>query len=113
MDKQNTIVIFDFDKLIVKGDSLFDFLKFCFGNFRLYAGLVTLLPITAALRLKTITKEAARQEIFYHFFAMKEYDYFIEKCNLYSARISKKINPRHRERVWYNSGNRRKQIYNR
>lgn len=87
MEKRNIIAVFDFDGTITRKESFSDFIKFCFGSIRSFLGQLTILPILAASKMGTISDEATRQEIFYHFFAQKDQDFFTEKCNLYKERI--------------------------
>lgn len=87
-NKKQTIAVFDFDGTITNKDTLFDFVKFSFGYSKLFLGLMAIFPILAAFKLKTISNEAFKQEMLYHFFVQKKYKDFLKKCDLYKDRVN-------------------------
>lgn len=100
--KDKVIAVFDFDGTITTKDTLFDFISFCFGRFRLLFGIFALSPILVAFKLNTISNEVAKQEMLYHFFAQKGYDFFTEQCNLYKERINKIVQKKALDKIkWH------------
>lgn len=91
MKDQNKKVIaaFDFDGTITKKDTLFDFIQFYHGNYKLIIGLIYLLPNLLSYKLGLIKNGVAKEKLFSHFFKNENSMYFDFKCNQYSERIAR------------------------
>lgn len=63
-----TLALFDFDGTITTKDSFFQFLKYCFGNFRTVLGLIVMSPVILGYLVKIIPNNVAKQKLFSYFF---------------------------------------------
>lgn len=87
--RKQTIAAFDFDGTITTKDTLFDFIHFYLGKYKLITGLIMLSPILILYKLGFIKNSAAKQKLFSYFFKGCSIAEFNQKCELYSQRISK------------------------
>jgi len=62
------LALFDFDGTITTDDSLIKFIRFATGDLKFLWGMVTLLPILIAYKLKFIPNDKAKQEVISYFF---------------------------------------------
>ncbi|MFR9166064.1 MAG: HAD family hydrolase [Dysgonomonas sp.] len=85
--EKKTIAAFDFDGTITTKDTLFDFISFYHGRFRLFTGLIVLSPTLLMYLLKITTNDDAKQKMFSYFFKNEPADHFNEICTKYSQRI--------------------------
>ncbi len=76
MDKKRTIVVFDFDGTITTKDTLLEFIKYCFGSFRLYIGFLLYSPMLIVYKLGFYPNWKAKQKIFSYFFKGMRYTKF-------------------------------------
>ena len=90
----NNIAFFDFDGTITRKDTLFDFLRFGFGNFRFAFGIFVISPILVAFKLKIISNTKAKEHLLSWFFKNMSMEYFLEMANLYSLNRIDKITRR-------------------
>lgn len=90
----NNIAFFDFDGTITRKDTLFDFLRFGFGNFRFAFGIFVISPILVAFKLKIISNTKAKEYLLSWFFKNMSMEYFLEMANLYSLNRIDKITRR-------------------
>lgn len=84
-----TIAAFDFDGTITKKDTLFDFIIFCKGKFRLLVGLIVLSPILIAYKLKIVKNSTAKQLLFSYYFKGDSIEAFNKKGKEYIQRINR------------------------
>jgi len=85
------IAIFDFDGTITTNDSLFHFTKFITGNTKFVIGMIILLPMLTAYKLKIIPNYKAKQYMLSYFFKGMNKDIFMRKANEYSLKHMKTI----------------------
>lgn len=86
----NSIAFFDFDGTITRKDTLFDFLRFSFGNFRFIFGIFVISPMLVAFKLKIISNTKAKEYLLSWFLKNISIASFLEMANLYSLiRIDK------------------------
>jgi phosphatidylglycerophosphatase C len=78
------IAFFDFDGTITTDDSLLKFIRFVVGDFRFLQGLVVLLPVLTAYKLKLVPNYKAKQMMLSYFFKGMEKNYFHEVAQKYS-----------------------------
>jgi len=78
------IAFFDFDGTITTDDSLLKFIRFVVGDFRFLQGLVVLLPVLTAYKLKLVPNYKAKQMMLSYFFKGMEKNYFHEVARKYS-----------------------------
>lgn len=90
----NNIAFFDFDGTITRKDTLFDFLRFGFGNFRFAFGIFVISPMLIAFKLKIIPNTKAKEHLLSWFFKNMSMEYFLEMANLYSLNRIDKITRR-------------------
>ncbi len=80
-----TLALFDFDGTMTVKDSLFDFIRFCCGRWKLYAGLVVMSPVLLAFIFKLIKNDVAKQKLLAYFFS----GWTVERFNLAGERYAK------------------------
>lgn len=104
MEKQDKKVIaaFDFDGTITKKDTLFDFIQFYHGSYKLIVGLIYLLPTLLSYKLGLIKNGVAKEKLFSHFFKNEDSVHFDIKCNQYEERIARMCRTETLEKVnWH------------
>lgn len=92
MNKQ-IIAAFDFDGTITTKDTLFDFIQFYHGLFKLGVGLLVLSPMLALFKIGLIKNSTAKQLMFSYFFKGQNMEVFNQKCQAYIHRINEILNP--------------------
>ncbi len=83
------IAIFDFDGTLTKGDSLFPFLKYCFGIEKVLLGFCLLSPFLIAYVFKIVSNDYAKRKVIRYFFKNKSISYIQSKAeNFVERKIS-------------------------
>ncbi|WP_165023978.1 MULTISPECIES: HAD-IB family hydrolase [unclassified Dysgonomonas] len=104
VEESRIIAVFDFDGTITVKDTLFDFIVFCHGGWKLVAGLLILSPILVLFKLGFITNESAKQRMFSFFFKGKKKPDFDLYCQRYSRRIDEITNLEAADKIkWHQS----------
>lgn len=78
---KKSIAFFDFDGTITYKDTLFEVIRFQKGSRNMYLGLIKLSPWLIAMKLRIITKTAAKEKVLSCFFKNMTFDDFQKKCN--------------------------------
>lgn len=81
------IAFFDFDGTITRKDSLFAFIRFIHGNFRLYWGLILFIPVFAKFKMGMIDRQTAKEALLKYFFGGMPVLDFEKKCAAFSEII--------------------------
>lgn len=68
MDGKIRLALFDFDGTLTRRDTFLEFIRFCFGSGRLYAGLLLFSPLLILMKLRLYPNGKAKQRVFSHFF---------------------------------------------
>ena len=68
MDGKIRLALFDFDGTLTRRDTFLEFIRFCFGSGRLYAGLLLFSPLLILMKLHLYPNGKAKQQVFSHFF---------------------------------------------
>lgn len=99
--------LFDFDGTITTKDSLADFTQYAVGKPAYYLGLLSLLPILTAYKLKLIPNYIAKEKLITHFFKDWDVEHFQKLADQYSIeQIDKIIRPKAMEKIkWHQSQN--------
>lgn len=63
-----TLAVFDFDGTLTGSDSLFHFLYFMCGIYRLFTGAIILLPVFTGMKTGRISNSGAKEKILEYFF---------------------------------------------
>jgi phosphatidylglycerophosphatase C len=88
------IAFFDFDGTITSKDTLLEVIKYQKGKAAFFWGFLTNAPVLAALKLKLISNQAAKEKILSHFFKGTDIAVFQQACDLFIAdRLSSIIRP--------------------
>lgn len=85
------IAFFDFDGTITKKDSLFEFIKYCFGIVGLLKGIILLSPVLVLYLVKIIPNYRAKEIFLGYFFKGFSKEEFITKCTGFSERVLPKL----------------------
>lgn len=91
MEKQknkSVIAAFDFDGTITTKDTLFDFIRFCFGWPKFIIGMLLFLPTFTSYLLKNISNSQAKEKLFGIFFK----DFELVQFEILGENYSNKIN---------------------
>lgn len=83
-NQPNSIAFFDFDGTITFKDSLADFLKSAFGVSGFYRGVVAMLPVLMAYKLKLLSNHDAKEKFIAHYFKGWQENQFQQKADDYS-----------------------------
>ena len=75
------IAFFDFDGTITTSDTMFSVIKHLKGNARFYTGFLANIPVFAALKLKLISNQAAKEKLLTHFFKGESLATFQAGCD--------------------------------
>jgi phosphatidylglycerophosphatase C len=78
------IAFFDFDGTITTKDTMFEVIKFQKGKTSFYIGFLINVPVFAALKLKIISKQAAKEKLLQYFFKGASLSSFQSKCNVFA-----------------------------
>ena len=86
MEKRQ-IAVFDFDGTLIRKDSLLEFIKFVFGNYRLYGGLSKYVLIIIATKLRLYHNGKAKEMLFSYFFEGMSYSEFCCHGEKFAAKL--------------------------
>lgn len=102
-----TIAFFDFDGTITSKDTLFEFVRYCKGSFKLYLGIFLLSPYLLGLKLKLLSRKKAKEKFLTHFFNGMPVEKFNSLClNFSSLLIPFLIRPKAFEKIcWHKEKN--------
>ena len=81
------IAFFDFDGTITTKDTLFELIKYQKGTTRFYIGLLANIPVIAALRLRLVSSQFAKEKVLQYFFKGMELSCFQNTCDLFASEI--------------------------
>ncbi len=97
------LALFDFDGTITTDDSLIKFIRFIVGDAQFIGGMLILLPMLIAYKLKLIPNDKAKQYMLSYFFKGMNEEKFKQGANEYSLNHIKKIlRPKAMEKiVWH------------
>jgi phosphatidylglycerophosphatase C len=79
-----TLVLFDLDGTLTDRDTFRDLLRFSFGSFRLFAGLLLTFPWTFFYIVGLCSAKTSKERVFGHFFAGMAETEFMERMKKYS-----------------------------
>ncbi|PJB83715.1 MAG: HAD-IB family hydrolase [Acidobacteria bacterium CG_4_9_14_3_um_filter_49_7] len=79
-----TLALFDLDGTLTDRDTFRDLLRFSFGTFRLFAGLLVTLPWTFFYIVGLCSAKTAKERVFRRFFAGMEEEEFVKRTRKYS-----------------------------
>src|SRR5580692_3329388 len=79
------IAFFDFDGTITTKDTMFELIRHQKGNAKFYLGFFAGIPVFAALKLKLISNQAAKERLLSYFFKGTELSSFQLGCNDFST----------------------------
>lgn len=88
MLSKKVVAAFDFDGTITTKDTLFDFLKFYKGRFRLVLGMIAMSPYLFSYYLGLMTNQEAKEKLLSHFLKGATISNFDQKCQEYESRIN-------------------------
>ena len=102
-DQKSTIAFFDFDGTITSQDSLACFLKETLGIPRFYMGVLSMMPILLAYKLKLLSNHDAKEKFIAHYFKGWKIDDFKKSADSYSQNgIDCIVRPDAREKLkWH------------
>lgn len=78
------IAFFDFDGTITTADTMLELIKFHFGKYRFYLGMISLGYSLIGLKLKFISRQQAKEKLLTYFFGGMKATAFEEICKLFS-----------------------------
>lgn len=104
-NKKIIIAAFDFDGTITSKDTLFDFIRFYYGDFKFIVGLIILSPILTLYILKIIGNDRAKEILFTYYFKDQKYTNFKKKCQKYALRINQILHKDSMNRLEYHKKN--------
>ena len=81
------IAFFDFDGTITTKDTLLEFIKFCQGTGRFYAGFLLNSPYLVAYKLKLISNQTAKEKVLGFFFRNMPAAQFEEYCQQFATQV--------------------------
>ena len=81
MDGKIRLALFDFDGTLTRRDTFLEFIRFCFGSGRLYAGLLLFSPLLILMKLRLYPNGKAKQQVFSHFFQGMDEHRFEAYCS--------------------------------
>jgi HAD superfamily hydrolase (TIGR01490 family) len=81
------IAFFDFDGTITTKDTLFEVIKFQKGKAGFYRGLLVNAPVLAALKLKLVSNQFAKEKVLRYFFKGRDISLFQEACDLFADEV--------------------------
>lgn len=86
------IAFFDFDGTITTADTMLELIKFHFGKYTFYSGMIALGYSLIGLKLKFISRQQAKEKLLTYFFGGMQASAFDEICKLFSeARVPQLI----------------------
>jgi phosphatidylglycerophosphatase C len=88
------IAFFDFDGTITTRDTMFELIRHQKGNRRFYLGFLANIPVFVALKLKLLSKQAAKERLLTYFFRNTEFAAFQSGCDTFvTAKLPSLIRP--------------------
>ena len=78
------IAFFDFDGTITTKDTMFELIRHQKGNPGFYAGFIINIPVFAALKLKLLSSQAAKEKLLKHFFKGADVRVFQSACDAFA-----------------------------
>ena len=88
------IAFFDFDGTITTKDTMFELIRHQKGNARFYLGFLLNIPLFAAMKLKLLSKQAAKEKLLGYFFNGTTLSDFQAGCdNFATAKLPALIRP--------------------
>ncbi len=98
-----TLALFDFDGTITTDDSLIKFIRFAVGDIKFTGGMIVLLPMLTAYKLKLIPNHKAKQMMLSYFFKGMSREKFMFLTKTYSLNhINSILRPQAMEKiVWH------------
>ena len=79
------IAFFDFDGTITAKDTLFEVIKFQKGKASFYTGFFVNAPVLAALKIKLVSNQFAKEKVLQYFFKGTELSSFQKACDLFTT----------------------------
>lgn len=79
------IAFFDFDGTITTKDTMFELIRHQKGNTRFYLGFLLHIPVFAAMKLRLLSKQAAKEKLIGHFFKGVAMPLFQTGCDDFAA----------------------------
>jgi phosphatidylglycerophosphatase C len=77
------IAFFDFDGTITTKDTMFELIRHQKGNRKFYFGFIVNIPVFAALKLKLLSNQAAKEKLLKYFFKGTELAVFQLACDAF------------------------------
>jgi HAD superfamily hydrolase (TIGR01490 family) len=87
------VAAFDFDNTLTRKDTMFLFLKFCFGRVRFFMGMLYLFPSLLLYKLKLLSNEKAKMRLFSYFFKGMAVKRLNQLCIDFIHPLNKVLNP--------------------
>ncbi len=78
------IAFFDFDGTITTKDTMFELIRHQKGNGQFYLGFLANIPVFAALKLKLLSKQAAKENLLKYFFKGISLPAFQSGCDVFA-----------------------------
>ena len=79
------IAFFDFDGTITTKDTLLELIKYQKGKARFYTGFLINAPVLAALKLKLVSNQFAKEQVLRYFFKGVELSSFQKACDRFTT----------------------------
>ncbi len=84
MSDLKKIAFFDFDGTITKADTMIELIRYHFGTFRFYSGMLAISLYLVGLKVGMVSRQKAKEKLLSHFFGNMEYQEFTEICQSFS-----------------------------
>jgi len=78
------IAFFDFDRTITTKDTMFELIRHQKGNAKFYFGFLINIPVFAALKLKLISNQVAKEKLLSYFFKGTDLSIFQSACEVFA-----------------------------
>ncbi len=97
------LVLLDFDGTITRDDTLIQFIQYVVGKSRFWIGIIALLPVLIAYKLKYIPNYKAKKHMLSYFFKGMRSEKFVQYAKEYSLKyIDTIVRPKAMERItWH------------
>lgn len=99
MTNSKIVAAFDFDGTITRKDTLFEFIKHCFGQQKMVLGLIITSPVLILYKLGIIPNYKAKTHLFSYFFKGMEMSEFSTLCLSFEKKIYEFVNVEAIDRV--------------
>lgn len=111
MSKKPALALFDFDGTITTRDTLFEFIRYCKGGSRFFAGFAFLSPVLVLFKAGVISNSRAKQIVLSHFFKGVSIEKFNNDCLAFAnERVPSLIRPKALEEIRQHKANGHKVI---